>query len=333
MTPSEASLRRELRNVGLTSDAIDAVWPAWWSSEAEGSVSAQAELRYTIARRLGISPRSLFDGPPRFVWRDAGRFKNLGSATDLEQSILTSYSVAVGRSLIDGVPPAETASSPDPLVLRDAMLATSAFVQLRQLLALCWGMGIPVIQATVLPLPRKRMYAVTVSRGSRYAILLALSTPHPARAAFILAHEIGHILRGHLRDDPVLLEMADPLQTSDPDDEEAAADSFALALLTGQGSFEARANYANYNSHQVAEAVVREGANLRIDPGVLALCLAYSTGRWPQSVAALEIVEGQKLDSSDELSTFINEAARRQIDWTRLSRDQAEYLRNVMSLE
>ena len=38
---------------------VDAVWPAWWSDEAEGSPSAQTELRFGVSRRLGIDPRSL----------------------------------------------------------------------------------------------------------------------------------------------------------------------------------------------------------------------------------------------------------------------------------
>ncbi len=96
MVSTEASLRRELLNAGLTNRAIDAVWPEWWSSDAEMSLSATAELRYTVARRLGISPRSLFEGPPKFVWRDEAKFKNLGPTTPVEQFILTSFGIAAG---------------------------------------------------------------------------------------------------------------------------------------------------------------------------------------------------------------------------------------------
>jgi len=53
MVSTEASLRRELLNAGLTSRAIDAVWPEWWSSDAEVSLSATAELRYCTQLRAG----------------------------------------------------------------------------------------------------------------------------------------------------------------------------------------------------------------------------------------------------------------------------------------
>jgi hypothetical protein len=48
---ARASLRRELRNAGLTRQAIDAVWPEWWSEDAERSLSATTELKYTVAQR------------------------------------------------------------------------------------------------------------------------------------------------------------------------------------------------------------------------------------------------------------------------------------------
>ena len=77
MGPVTRSIRRELRNAGLTTGAIDAVWPQWWDESAESSPAASAELRYTLARRLGLSPQSLFEGPPRFVWRDRAKYKEL----------------------------------------------------------------------------------------------------------------------------------------------------------------------------------------------------------------------------------------------------------------
>ena len=63
-------LRRELRDAGIANSAIDAVWPQWWNDEAEGSLTATAELTYTVARRLGLAPSSLFAGEPQFLWRD-----------------------------------------------------------------------------------------------------------------------------------------------------------------------------------------------------------------------------------------------------------------------
>src|SRR5437588_12250307 len=65
-------LRQKLLHLGLTRQAVDAAWPAWWSEEAEASASARVELRFSVARKLGLDPRSLLEDPsqPRFVWHD-----------------------------------------------------------------------------------------------------------------------------------------------------------------------------------------------------------------------------------------------------------------------
>jgi hypothetical protein len=118
----EQSLRRDLENAGLTRAAIDAIWPEWWSAEAESSLSASTELRYTVARRLGLSPRALMEGQTRFVWRDEAKYKNLGATTRAEQGILTSFGIAVGKALIAVAPPPGAPLPHNPEDLREAIL-------------------------------------------------------------------------------------------------------------------------------------------------------------------------------------------------------------------
>src|SRR6266478_1051876 len=85
--------RQRLRGFGFTDPAIDAAWPSWWSDEAESSFSAQTELRFSIARKLGLEPRSLLEDEtePRFIWRDEARFKRLSGESDLERAGITSF--------------------------------------------------------------------------------------------------------------------------------------------------------------------------------------------------------------------------------------------------
>ena len=94
---SARKLRSRLRELGLSSAAIEAAWPGWWSDEANSSLSAQAELRFGVARRLGLDPRSLLDDreAPRFMWREEARFKHLSGEGELEQAGITSFG---GRS-------------------------------------------------------------------------------------------------------------------------------------------------------------------------------------------------------------------------------------------
>jgi hypothetical protein len=323
------SLRRELRQAGITARAIDAVWPEWWSAEAESSLSATTELRYTLARRLGLSPKSLFEGPPKFVWKDEAKFKNLGTQTDQELAILTSFGVAVARSVVEAtqdridLPPSITASA-----LRESILASAPLVDLRGLLSFCWGVGIPVVQLALFPLRYKRMHASSVRVEDRYAVLIGRRSRYPAQVAYGIAHEIAHILLHHVSDSAALLDVEDPLRVIDPDDEERAADRFALEILTGDADPRVQADRDNFTAPQLAHAALERSRERRIEPGILALCLGHATGRWPQIFGALKLIPPGEVN----VGQLVNELARSQLDWPSLSLEKQDYLMKVMDL-
>lgn len=324
-----ASLTRELRDAGVTRAAIDAIWPEWWSTDAENSLSATTELRYTIARRLGIAPGSLFDGSPRFIWRDTAKFKNLGTTSVEDQAILTSFGMAVGRALIRSVP-GPSIDSYRAGDVRAALLQGHEFVDLRGLLATCWALGIPIVKTNLFPLRSKHMQAMSVALESRFAIIIGRASKYPAWIAFILAHELGHIFSGHVTTESAVLEMDNPLNIEAPDEEERAADRFALELLTGDPNFTVVPEIRHYSATEVASAATEQCRELAVDPGILTLCLAYSTKRWPQSMAALKKIPEQHLP--EDVGIRINEIASQQIDWDTLSDESAAYIQAVMGL-
>lgn len=325
MTTDVRSLRRDLRRAGLTTGAIDAVWPEWWSESAVTSASASAELRYTLARRLGISPRSLFDGPPRFVWRDRVKYKNLGTASTEEVGILTSFGVAVGQSALAAAPP-RIALPTSAAELRLAILASSAVVGLGELLAFCWAVGIPVMQLRLFPLQHKRMHAMTVQVGDRFVILLGRETRFSAQAAYVVAHEIAHIVLLHTAGLAALIDVEDPLQVADGDEEEATADRFALEVLTGDPDPQVESNISSFSATQLADAAMTAAKDARVDAGILALCLAHRTGRWRQGFGALKIIPPGERDVGSE----VNALARVELAWSSLPLDAQDYLSKVM---
>lgn len=326
MTLSPERLRRELREAGIANAAIDAAWPQWWSDDAAESVSATAELTFTVARRLGLSPRALFDGSPQFLWRDETKFKNLRSISVDEEAALASFGTAVGRSALaatpnDALPGQFTASN-----LRAAILGQSDRVSLLDLLSFCWSVGIPVLQLRVFPLKQKRMHAMTVQVAGRYAVLLGFDTKYTAQAAYNIAHEIGHIALGHLAGSGALLEMSDPMRMDDPDDEESAADRFALELLTGREDPEILSNSDFYTSSQLAVAAQRASEREQVDAGVIALCLGYATGNWSRSFGALKMIP----PGEQEVGQGINDLAASQFDWGALPYSSQEYLNRMI---
>jgi hypothetical protein len=331
---SPDALRRELRQAGISNDAITAAWPEWWSDEALGSPSAEAELRFTLARNLGLSATALLHEEPRFVWRGQATFKRSTLDSDQDEAVLTSFGHTVGR-LVAAAASMPYLGVPAIAAARRAILNIERFVSLGSLMSLCWGIGLPIVYQHVFPLAAKRMDAMTVSVQGRPVILLARKTDAPAFLSFTIAHELGHIASGHLTAGHSIIDIGnaealfgageDPFYSSS-DDEEGAANAFAFELLTGDPAFSVTTEAAHFNPGQVAQAVLDASSTFAVDPGLLALSLGHSTGDWASVYTAM-----RQLGLRDnELAERINVLALRELDLERLGAEGRSFLLRVI---
>lgn len=329
MDEDPKQLKKTLKNAGLSDRVIEAAWPSWWSNSVSGSPAAQAQLRFSLARRLGLSPKALLGDRVEFVWKDHVRFKNLKVESYGERAALNSFGLSVARILLRATPHAsEGLAQIDANALRGAIIKTRPFVDLEGLVATCWALGVPVIHLRVFPLEAKSMDAMVVQDEGRHAVFLLKDAKYPAPAAFWLAHEIGHAALGHLKDGEAIADVFEPTQAGAVDEEERDADRFALTALTGAAEPQIIANVDNPTARSLAEAVLREGPRHHIEPGTLALCLAYRTSRWAAASAALRHIYSQPGD----VWRYINSVARAQLDWGALAGDSADYLADIMAL-
>jgi hypothetical protein len=315
-----------LRNYGLTDEVIDLAWPSWWSDEAETSASATAELRFSLARRLGLDARELLRDEPVFVWK-VGKFKSLKASTALQQDAIISYCTSVARVALSALPAADFSVSSANAV-RGTLLKASPYVDLGELITYCWAVGIPAMSLSVFPLTAKRMHAMAVRVGDRYAILLARETRYPAQAAFDVAHELGHIALGHLQPDTVLADLDDPLQSEDEDQEEVSANQYALELLTGESAPRVLPNVDRFLAQALANAAMEAAPQMKIDAGTLVLCLGHETGRWDKVIAALKHIYGERGPIGPELNAIaMGQMAER------LSIESEEFLRGALGIQ
>ncbi|MFC6046778.1 ImmA/IrrE family metallo-endopeptidase [Methylobacterium hispanicum] len=319
-------MRRSLRQAGLSKQAIDAAWPTWWSDEASGDASGRAELRFALARKLGVSPKGLLGERVEFVWNDDAKFKHLSTENPEQRAALASFGVSLGRLLIRTAPQHTDLTNFDASAIRDIILAGQQYVDLPGLLAFCWGIGIPVVHLRVLPLDTKSMHAMVVHIKGRYAVLLGRDANYLAPAAFTLAHELGHIFRSHLTEAPALVDLKDPALERDADEQEREADEFALQLLTGRSAPEITTSIRDFNAPTLAAAVLRAAPSYRIEPGTLALCLAHQQGAWARAMSALKFI----YPKAAPVWTLINTIASKQLDFDKISLENADYLYKVM---
>lgn len=328
MTEAER-FRKRLKTVGLSDPAIDAAWPDWWSDDADPSSSARLELRFSVARKLGLDARSVLDedGIPRFIWKDEARFKHLAGESDSERAAISSFGRSIGALLTAGSSPGQFAlNGTTAAALRSAVLSSQPYVRLVDLLSLSWSAGIPVAHLRIFPAVRKRMAAMAVAVGERRAVLLAKDSMYPPHTAFYLGHELGHIALGHVLTNAAIVDMeADVLSTRSEDTEEYEADRFALELLTGRADLQLVPT-GSYNAPGLAQIALRVSSELHIEPGTLALCFGYSTGNWAVANSAMRFIYDQARPVWNE----VNRVTMTQLDMGQLPSDASSYLMAVL---
>lgn len=311
----------------MTEQAINAAWPAWWSDDAAGSSSASTELRFTLARRLGLSPTALLRDEAHFIWRDEARFKSLTAVGD-EATAIASFGVAFGKQLIAATPPAPGIGVVDPLQWRSVLLGPGRLVDFDAVVLLCWSVGVPVVYVPNGPTARKRMHAMSVSVDGRYAIIVSRRFTHRSHAAYTIAHELGHCALGHLASAGAIVDVDDParLTGEERDSEEVEADEFALSLLTGSARPEIASSEDSYFPRQLARAAMEAARVEGVDAGVLALCLGHATGNWRATFGALKHIPPGR----EDVGALINQIAWTQLDTTSVSEGSREYLQAVI---
>jgi Zn-dependent peptidase ImmA (M78 family) len=322
-------LKKRLGQLGLSDSVIEAAWPEWWSEDADSSPSASLELRFSLARKLGLDPRSLVDdeGVARFAWRDEARFKNLAGESELERAAIASFGRAIGSMLLEATRKGPEILIPDAEGIRNSILRSQPFVTLLDLLALSWAAGVPVVHLRIFPLRRKRMAAMTVRVGDRSAILLGKDSKYPAQVAFYLAHEIGHIALGHLSQGSTIVDLeGEESSLAVSDSEEKEADEFAMYLLTGKTNPSVISGSQKYNAPGLAEAALRSAEAIHIEAGTLALCFGYSSGNWAVVNSAMRFIYGTPQPIWSEVNTI----AMQQLGINDVPSDSRPYLAAVL---
>lgn len=329
---SAKQLRARLKELGLADPAVEAAWPRWWSSDADASPSARAELRFGVARRLGLDPGSLLDDAeePRFLWREEARFKHLSTEDDTERAGIASFGRAIATAMVGAAPPltASLAGLPADGVRAQLLASGRPFIGLGDLVALGWGVAIPIVHLRVFPWPQKRMAAMTVRVGERSFVLLGKDATYPAWIAFYVAHELGHIALGHVGADQALVDLDPGELGPQDDDEEGAADAWALELLTGRPQPIVLSKDGSSSASELACTALSAGPELKIEPGTLALCFGYSTGDWAAATGSLKLI----YQTSAPVWRTINAYARDQLRLDDVSPDAMEFVGAVLDL-
>ena len=164
------------------------------------------------------------------------------------------------------------------------------------------------------------MTGLVVRDKGRYAIVLS-KKGHPAHLLFHLTHELGHIGKGHLREDGFVAD--ERIDSNSADQDEKEADRYAVCLLNGSNvRYGASDGRANLNAEQLRIASIAKGKKTQVDPGHIIANYGFNQDRFPVANLALK-----RLDGPSQGGAVVNEFFFSSIDRDVVSSDQLELLR------
>jgi hypothetical protein len=312
--------------VGYPEEFVRASLPDWWTPEQGATTSGKTLVSLLLARRLGLDPETLLDDnvPVGFLHTGPTKFKHLRLGPGLQREALTAYSQGVARIVMAARRGVESESRhvPSALELRRQVLETgSDYVGFGDVLTVCWALNIPVLHLRMFPAATKGVTAMAIRAGQGHVILVARDTGVEAQYMFHVAHELGHISLGHMRDTVAIID-AETQDLDDPnvrsllsdkasavDEEEQAADAYAQELLTGSKSFNVdrltlATSQGSGTAAELAARALASGRELGVDPGHIVMCFGNTTKEWALAQSAAKLLPQQP----ERPGTMVNKA-------------------------
>lgn len=318
------SLYRRLRQIGFDARFVRArMLPDWWDDSLAQVPANRALAEAAISRVLGLTIRDLRDPDSslslpsisafRLKQRRGSRPTESLAALVLAQRVAAAVTQALGE-----VPPFRRTRSADQM--RKAILARHELVDLESLLDEAWRCGVAVMHMAELPRGGKKFDGMAMFCGKTPVIVLASGRDGPPWIAFHLAHELGHIMAGHVKKGERPLADGD-LDRVSADDDERQTNRFACRLLTGFGEFPADAVYG-MTGERLARTALEFGGRHRIDPGAVALIYGRQAERMGVAQRALQQM-GVDRGAHEKVSAALE---------TRLREDLPESLHRLVAL-
>ena len=329
-------LYRRLAELGLNELYVRKVsFPIGWSDEDTQNPAVYSQALSLLATNLNIDIASLQDDNTNLKWNASASHyfrKNSGiSVPDLEiaKNLALNAACIVTDSLSKPFVPAGRSGS---LIRRAILNSGSPNVGFSALLDYCWGSGIPVLHLSVFPNKCKKPSGIACLVNNRPAIVIIMNSKYPAWLLFILAHELGHIAKGHLDQHPILID--NDIDRDDNDRLEIEATNFAVDLLTGNSN-------TTYNSEHsfTGATLARESkkTSLRdeVDAGFIALNYAKtkSDSSKKNSYFALGNSALQIIEPESNPVEAIRRKMCKQLDWDEIGRDNSHFIRQISGMK
>ncbi len=324
-----ADLYDRLETIGFPKKFVQQkILPDWWTDEVDETPGVLTEGALYISRRLNLDMQSLLDCKlsPEFNSPSQLKFKIKVGTNNHQIAIPHLISARIAEMVAYACnKPYQPLDSVSVSAIRQDILARQNSVNLPGFLEYCWGRGIPVIHFDEFPPKVHKFDGMVGYFNDRPVILLSLKAKSPSRLLFIAAHELGHILQGHLTQEKLLVDEKISLESTDR--EELEANKVAGELLLGT----ADKNYYNsqdYTSKQLANYAQNISVRDRVDAGVVARNYGWHKKHYYRLVeTAMKILEPDA-NALQEINRYLEQ----NLDWEKLGDENQDYLTTMLNL-
>lgn len=321
-----------LKVLGLSRAQVRRLLPEWWMPAMEQQADGVAELCLLVSRRLNIDFTSLTLGvAARRVGESPVAYKHAGGTDVSALQAVTGIATSLSQAVLAALPATTFALPSSPKTLGTLCKEVGGGqVSLASMVETCWKLGVPVIPLPNLPVGVRKMDGAVVKIGDRYAIVISKKKSSRAWLGFILAHEIGHLACGHLKNNSSIVDVSLQEQVtyeteSGADRQEREADNFALALLGGDLVETAVSRWSSYiDPVNLAVNAKQSAIECGVEPGHLVLRFAFKTKRWAEAMVALNFL---REDANAE--AVMQQAMKQHLNLDLVAEDMREFITQV----
>ncbi|WP_168927463.1 ImmA/IrrE family metallo-endopeptidase [Nitrincola alkalilacustris] len=328
---------QSLQAAGYPRSFVTRFLPEWWDNSLLKTSAGALQFALILQQRLGLDVKFGQDGVLCIQPQSNKTHTNFKRRIDTnvnELNVAANLGVAAARIAVitSQVPYKPLSCNPKLLYENILQLSGKNCVDYEGLLDFCWLSGIPVLFLKEMPRNTKRMTGMAVMVDGRPVILLGFNYSQYAKQLFVLAHELAHIVCGHLENNGALIDeevsgISEGLEgsaTIRKDRQEIEADLFALNILRN-GNIDVTDLIPRQTSSAVlAATAIGIGAQMGIDAGHLIVSYAKEHDDWIRASQALNFIE-QRVSAVEVLKErfYLNS------DLSRLGDESKEYILSV----
>lgn len=289
MTYSMKPVYKKLSKIGLKERVVKTYLPDWWEDSIATTEVGFQESLWLIANTFHIDFKTLNlsisdNSNPQYRLPHHQFKHSVNLDKDRLKPAVAIAMLAAKITLNAFEKPLNDLLSLSAENIREKLLSDgNQWIDFKVLAQYCWSIGIPVIFIKKIPSPK--MDGLALLQNDRPVIVLTKNDDYGV-LVFHLAHELGHIILGHVKENGMMIDKK--IVKDEEDDLEVQANAFALELLTGKADKKYTAG--KVSQKVLAELALNKAKEESIDPLHIILNYGYSNNKFGFAKQVLQLL-------------------------------------------